>query len=492
MSPAIKKILPYAGSFLTNGFGNLLGLIVQLTMARLMGVSDYGLLTLSLAVVLLPVSLANLGVGVSVAKFLGEAIGAKDYGLVRELLKQSAAFTAGVAVFLSIVLFLGRDILAGLMGVERLNITLGVLGVCVPFIYLTNWSLQCLKGLGKNATQIALETLVIHFAVGLFALSAWLITSDIKFVCLGYGASYLVIGSLAALSVVKGVADMPKQLVKKNVPFLDVILHGIPINITTLGQRLFKRGDVLVIGVMLGESAVGLYQAAYTMANGIRRLVKPINSFSLFYMAKSLGQKKEDMLSHHFVLSILLSMVIAIPAYLIMGLLGEDILYITFGEEYLGASNVLLILCIGFAVFISIGPVGALFNVMGRNWLRMSIMLGMSLFNVLLNIYFIDLFGLEGAAVATSISFLVLNLIYFVITKNLLKGQRTCVTYVLWFVAAAALLFGYGAKDMDFIIRGLIVLFVSGITMLVGAFLTYRYFMNEVYRDNEASLSKSL
>jgi O-antigen/teichoic acid export membrane protein len=81
-----------------------------------------------------------------------------------------------------------------------------------------------------------------------------------------------------------------------------------------------------------------------------------------------------------------------------------------FGQEFVIAKTTLLILLIGQAVNAMSGSVGLILQMTGKEKVYQNILLIALVFNIMLNLFLIPKFGIEGAAIASAFSFLFWNL----------------------------------------------------------------------------------
>ncbi|MBT5147106.1 MAG: hypothetical protein HOM41_00955 [Flavobacteriales bacterium] len=81
-----------------------------------------------------------------------------------------------------------------------------------------------------------------------------------------------------------------------------------------------------------------------------------------------------------------------------------------FGEEFTDGVAPLIILAIGQIINAICGPVMYLLNMTGKEKQARNIIIVASIINVALNLYFIPLYGLMGAAIATGVSTVVWNI----------------------------------------------------------------------------------
>ena len=437
-----KQLLNFIGAFVGNGLGAVIGLLNQILFARFMGVETYGTLTIILASVLLPVSLANFGVTSAIPRFIAISYGVDNTKNILNLLKKSGLFLLLMSCGLFMVFLFGADHVARIFNQPELAGLIFAFSTFIPVLYLNSWVAAGLKGLDANSTQIQLETLVQQLLILTLVLGVWWKTESLKLVIISYGVTYLIICLIGLAFLIGKLKKMDMSYGEIQDSFKDVLIHGLPLNITALGQRLFRRGDVLVVGAILGSSAVGLYQAAYTLAMGIKKLVKPINNFALFYMAQSFGRNQSQEIAKQYHLSVFINVVLALPIYMFLIMLAPIVIETVFGQDYLEAAHILQILSIGYLAFISIGPMGALFNVLAKNWWRMWIMLIFSVGNIILNVLLIKIYGLPGAAYATTLSFVLLNASFHTMVKNqLIKYNLETGAKKLWALAIVFVLF---------------------------------------------------
>jgi len=97
------------------------------------------------------------------------------------------------------------------------------------------------------------------------------------------------------------------------------------------------------------------------------------------------------------------------PFFLLVFLFPEIALYV-FGANYVGASNALRLLALGYMFHVAMGLNGASLIVVGGGKLLMYMTLIGALSNVALNTILIPMYGITGAALATSSSYILANL----------------------------------------------------------------------------------
>ena len=102
--------------------------------------------------------------------------------------------------------------------------------------------------------------------------------------------------------------------------------------------------------------------------------------------------------------SVRLSSLVSLPIILLLVIFGDFFIDLLFGEEYLAAYPILVILCVGQAVNVLMGSVGLVLNMTG-NESRVLKLLAITLFiNLISLLFLVPNYGSLGAAISVSIS----------------------------------------------------------------------------------------
>jgi len=175
---------------------------------------------------------------------------------------------------------------------------------------------------------------------------------------------------------------------------------------------IYLKIDQVMIGKMMGSVEVGLYAAAVKMAD-VWYFIPGIICGSLFPAIINAKKHSEDLynkrLKNLYWFLFLFSVVIALP----ISFLSKPLIFLIFGSEYISAASVLSIyVWAGVGIFL-----GTAINqyLMSENMLRTIFVLNIltMIVNIVLNFYLIPIIGLNGSALATLISYLIIPLSIF-------------------------------------------------------------------------------
>ena len=195
-----------------------------------------------------------------------------------------------------------------------------------------------------------------------------------------------------------------------------IVQVGVPLAISSLSIALYTRTDQIMLGSMIDETHVGWYSAALTLSQGW--MMFPMALMTSWMVGINQANRGNDAaLFEHRIRRLFLGVfAVAIIPAIIMGVFREPIIELLYGEEYAPAASVLGVTVIS-SVFSVLGT--SAFNVitvMGGYSFLLKKMLFVSALNIVLNYLLIPQYGLVGAAMSTLIaeilSAVVLNLFY--------------------------------------------------------------------------------
>ena len=189
--------------------------------------------------------------------------------------------------------------------------------------------------------------------------------------------------------------------------------------LTTASVLVYMKIDQVIIRQLLDERAVGLYSAAIKLSE-IWYFIPGIICVSLFPAIINSKKTNQELyysrLKRLYILVLVLSLIIAI----IVSALAKPIIYLLFGVDYLESISVLRIYAwstIGFFL----GMVSS-YYLLAENYMKIYFFSSffVAVLNIVLNVLLIPKFGINGAAIATvvSYSFLFLFLLFFRKTRR--------------------------------------------------------------------------
>lgn len=183
---------------------------------------------------------------------------------------------------------------------------------------------------------------------------------------------------------------------------------AMPLLLAGIARDLNSQGGVLVMGTMLSPEDVGLFRAAQRLSTLPMFVLSAVN-LTFLPVASALFAKGD--LAQIEVLGVRASRVVVLVSLpiLLVFFVGGDLLLGLFGEGFVRAEPALWILGIGQLFNVACGSVGVILTACNREDDVARGLIVSCIITMAANVLFIALFGLMGAAIATSFGLVVWN-----------------------------------------------------------------------------------
>jgi O-antigen/teichoic acid export membrane protein len=213
-------------------------------------------------------------------------------------------------------------------------------------------------------------------------------------------------------------AAILRSFLPKAVEAADPVLRGfswatsvLPLIFMASAGALFGQIDTLIVGAIKGAKAVGIYGVADRGAESAAFLFIAAGTVfaptvSRMYAAGEM-EKLQRMVTKFARVTLLLSL----PVALALIFDGEWFLRMFYGPEFVEGRAALAILTLGQILPVAIGPVGVLL-IMTAHESKAAVALGWGvLANIILSFAMVPRWGLQGAAIANTISIAFVNIL---------------------------------------------------------------------------------
>lgn len=185
------------------------------------------------------------------------------------------------------------------------------------------------------------------------------------------------------------------RLFKKSLAF------GGQISLTTLASFLVYRIDQGILAFMVPVEQVGLYVVAVGFAERLRILPNSIAQAFLPRLSNEITDRQAQV-----PMVFRCTMIVSVGSMLVVGILGAPVILVLFGWDYSGSILSFLLLLPGLA---ALGGAAVLFSDLAvREKPKYSMWIGyiVLVVNIVLNLALIPLMGIAGAALASTISYM--------------------------------------------------------------------------------------
>jgi O-antigen/teichoic acid export membrane protein len=289
-----------------------------------------------------------------------------------------------------------------------------IAAITLPFYVLINALISVFRGHQRTKEKI----LFYDLGRNLFFLLFSLIVGFLSLPFIGVLWSMFAATVLMSLSFCLYYFKKRKSLLKDTGSFSfapsigkTILLFSLPLVLVDIMYQVMGWADTLMIGYFMTESAVGLYNVARPLSSFISTGL----SVTLFIysplVAGLYAQKKFK--ENDIIFTVLTKWIcfLTLPLSMVLFFYSDAIIAQSFGREYLQAAIPLQIFAVVYFVNNFLGPNGATLTSYGKTKFLMYSTSLAAIINVIMNIYLIPIYGITGAAIATGMSIVIINVV---------------------------------------------------------------------------------
>lgn len=403
-----------AGSLAVKGANMVLGLAVAVLLARTLGPAGYGVYTFVFALVSLMAVPAQLGLPILVLRETARAHVEKRWDVMKGMWRWASTVAGAFSLALAITGGTAGWFLSDQLTPEQLA-TFGW-GLClVPLIALGKLRGAALRGLSKvvqgqfPGQVLRPGALIALVALLSFGIPGWQVTPSLAMAAhaaaaalsFGVGAWLLLRARpYSAASEIRP-AYRPKPWMSAMLPF--ALIGGMHV--------VNRQTDILMLGVFLEASDVGIYRVALQGAMLVATIFMSISTVLSPHIARLHATNDTSRLQRMVTASARSTLLITLPVGLAFIFFGDTLIRWAFGDTYVNAHAALAILTLGQLVSAAMGPVAYVLHMTGHERDAAWSIGAATITNVILNLALIPAYGLVGAAVATTISVVIQNML---------------------------------------------------------------------------------
>ncbi|MBI4154249.1 flippase [Candidatus Woesearchaeota archaeon] len=403
MSYAERIIKGSSIIFLMYLAGGIISYILRLFIARNLSVEEFGLLYAILSFVGFLTLFRDLGFGSTLTKFIAEFAARKKL----DEIKASIIIVVGVEVVAGIIIAAVVFALADFLSINyfRAAASLPLKIIAASFAISGFIAMQYVfQGLEKIRHYAVIEPvrtgLTLAAAVPLIGLGITGVAYAYLFAAIA--TSILIFGMVTRVFPFMSVKSrVSKKLAKR------LVMFSFPVFFTAVGGTVLVYTDTLLITLFLSVSDVGLYQAALPTSQLLWVLVGSV-SVVLLPMVSSLYAKKEYKSLENIVsLTTKFSFIAIMPFIIIIMAFPDLVISLLFGGAYLAAAPALQVLALTSLFYALFAIASSSLLGVGRPEVNMKIVSVIAVVDVVLNIIFIPVLGITGAALTTLLSYII-------------------------------------------------------------------------------------
>lgn len=400
-----------SGSFALKLANMSLALVTSVILARLLGAAGFGAYSFALAWVNLLVIPTTLGFGRLLVREVAVYRDRSEWRLLRGLLLRANQIVLPFSIVVALVAAVVAHALAGRMETQVLY-TFYIAMALLPLTALINVRRTTMQGLRRIVSGQVPESVVRPVLVIALVGIAYLVLGDRLSTPWAMAANVLATAITFLLGAVLLRRSLPQPVREQPAVYRTrAWMRGaLPLLIVTGMYVINSRTDVIMLGMIAGAEATGIYTVATRGAELITFILMAANLALGPTVASLYAAGELDRLQRLVTMSSRLILLASFPLALGLILFGHWFLLV-FGQEFTQGGMALAILSVGRLFSATMCAVGLLLVMTGHErQAAIGVGVGAAL-NVALNAALIPPLGIEGAAIATATSTVVLNLL---------------------------------------------------------------------------------
>jgi len=420
---SLRKIAKGAGIGFTGSFiGMALGYLSRMIIARFLGASDYGLISLGFAAMTIAATLSLVGLPTGIQRYIPFYKGKGDKGRIKGTILGAIKISFPLSLIFALIFFLGADwISVHVFHEPELTPVLMIFAIGVPFFVLATNLMAATVGFQDLRFRVFVNDLFQN----IFKLAAIVLLLLLGFEVIGAAFGWILaiilMPFLAFYFLEKRVFPVFNTKVKSISVDKELFFFSFPLIFAGLAGLITGWTDTLMLGYFSTASDVGIYNAALPTAK-----LLSVGAFGVIFMpvvSELYARGKIEDLRNVFSTVTKWILSIILPLFLLLSLFSASIMRILFGVEYVVGAVALSILAFSYFITSLFGLAAPLLQTYGKTKIIMVCSFVGASANFILNFFLIPIYGIKGAAIATGFSVVLMSVIYLFFVYRIGKIQ---------------------------------------------------------------------
>jgi O-antigen/teichoic acid export membrane protein len=400
--------------------GRGLNFMVQVALSNLLGVKAFGTFTYCNLILNFVGTTCLGGFTHTSVRYLALARANKRPAEIRGIIRLALTVMGILTLIAGTTLFFFRHPIAERwIGKPEMAPLLAWIAAGLPAMVLLGWVVYALRGFRDVSAEAILRNLMQPLVL-------------IILVAIMAGVGYLtLLGAVVALltsifiAAMIGIWRLQRHLPNVIAPEratprkLEILKYAASIWLTRFSNVAIDQGDRLMIGALATLSQVGIYHAAFRIADF--QTLAMLSFVPMFSTAIAEAHATGDRaaLVHYYRMVVRWSLLVTMPICLGCLLFAKPILHI-FGEEFVSGAPVLVIISLASLIDAGVGPAGQFLQMMGKQKLEMAWTATAAALAISLNFVLIPRYGAMGAAFGTGVAMAFLNVARLLALRKIL------------------------------------------------------------------------
>ena len=462
--------------------------VVAFVLTNMLGVSLYGEYSLGMSILDIAKIFSILGLNYGAIRYISYYMGKKNPEGIKGALRFFILTVGGLSFLIAIVFFaLAPTIASGVYGKPEITDVLKILAFALPPMSIVLLMSAVFRGFQQLKYSVYLSDIVLPTLSVIFFSAAWLLGKSLETVM------YLVVFInfmgvlLSAYFLVKIFPQLTGSSLASQSNNKEIFLYSLPLFISVFLNIFLNRTDVLMLGYFGSMADVGVYSLSAKLAQVV--FIVSASVFGIFAPVSSELFAREDRsrLKKMFIQATRFAAIVSAPIFGAL-ILARTAVLAVFGEGFGRGDEVLLILGLALLINSILGFAGQMLSMSGRSKLVLLNSLGGAGLNIVLNWIFIPKWGMAGAAWATMIATLSVNVAR--VTEVLILEKMHAFSFSLLkpLIITAVLLFG--VLNLSLPINSTVFDNLISVILFGALYVIFAYFL--ILTEDDKEIMKTL
>lgn len=400
------------GSLIIMGLilARLFGFLRRFAVIRLLTPEDYGFFALGMTIVGVYILLSTMGLQLGSQRYIAYYQGKGDVERTRGVIVSTLKATALAASLMTVLAILLAGPLSSLFDKPEMK---EVLLWLVPLIFLTvgiEIASSIYMGFQRVEVRVLSKDLGLYLVSLVFVFSFLLVRRDLESLLLAMVISHVIVALLTAFYSVRRF-PMKIRGGRREKMTRELIIFSLPLFAVSAFNFLMIQLDTLMLGYFETATMIGIYNAAFILAQVLSVFLAAVAGIYMPVTANMMAKGYDDEIHMLYRSTTKWLFVFSLPLFLIFFMFPSRIMGLAFGGVYPLGARALQLLCLGEFVHTLLGPNGMTILAYGKSRVLLIISATATVLNVVLNILFIPRWGINGAAIASFVSLIFVNLL---------------------------------------------------------------------------------
>ena len=403
---------------------NLSGYLIHSFVGRILGPADYGRYGLVVTLTTMVIILIGNGIPTAMSKYISE-IFETNPRLVLVIKRKAIIMQSILITILTGAFFFSAPLIANVLGDPSLTQLFRISTLIIPTFAAASFYFSFFTGLHKFNTQSMQKILRSIFRVVAIIGLTWYfkVPGSIYGYAISAAGVFLVgffVDQTNHTRALKKAAKTQDLSLESDFENKKLLNYAWQIIIFFLAYELLISIDLyLVKGILHDDYLTGIYNAALTVGRIPYYIFYALTIMLLPVISKTTSENNHSETNSVISQSLRLMVILLIPSVILMSQFAKPIIKLFYSSKYILAAEPMAILAYGVGFLTIFYVMSFVLNGAGKTKIPMWISIFGVIVNSILNYIFIKRYGLNGSAIATTItSFITMLMILYFIQRD--------------------------------------------------------------------------